>query len=80
MRTITEKTATEAASRLIDRFRGTARVTNPTDEFAEVLYHPGLECTYNDIIEAAMLYVDDEMVRINSVYLAGIVLIQFFLK
>lgn len=80
MRTILEKVATEAASRLIEKFRGTAKVTNQIDEFAEVMYRPGIECNYNDIIETAMLYVDDELVRINSTYLAGIVLIQFFLK
>ena len=80
MRTTLEKIATEAASRLIETFRGSARVSNEMDDFAEVTYKPGVECTYDNIIQTAMLYVDDELVRINHVYIGGLVIIQFFRK
>lgn len=80
MRTILETVATEAASRLIEKFRGTARVTNPTDKFSEVVYQTNVDCTYSEIIEAAMLYVDVDVVRIDSAYYAGTVIIRFFKK
>lgn len=75
-----EQTATEAASRLIEKYRGSARVSNPTDDFAEVIYEPGSEYNYDQLIETAMLYIDIETVRINSVYIGGLVIIQFFRK
>ncbi len=80
MRTMLETVATEAASRLIEKYRGSARVSNPTDEFAEVIYQPGMEYNYDQLIETAMLYVEIDTVRINHVYIGGLVIIQFFRK
>lgn len=71
--------AKEAARRLIARFRGKATI-NALGEFSEIEYFAGERCQYGDIVDTAIGWVDQEIIKTNHVYLNGLVVLQYWVK
>lgn len=71
--------AKEAARRLIARFRGKATV-NALGEFSEIEYFAGERCSYDDILDTAIGWVDKEIIKTNHVYLDGLFVLQYWVK
>lgn len=72
-----KEVAEEAAKRLVKCFSGRAEVRT-YGNFADLFFDTNKHCTYTDIINEATVFATMYGKRINHVYLAGTVLVQYF--